>query len=280
MIKEMIAAALAIMVLLGGCRKGSEEVLSRGEDKEYGVFIGVDAENRKLLEGYEMVVIDGAYYTLEEIGEMKGKGRKVYSYLNIGSLESFRNYGKEFEEITLGDYENWPDELWMDVGEPLWQEYVTGRLAEDLVKKGVDGFFLDNADVYYVYPKEEIYQGLLKIVEGLTKYERPMIINGGDVWLKEAMLREDLGKDWISAVNQECVFTRIDFDEEVFGLQEAGTMEYYQEYLSLCREKGLKVYLTEYCKVSDWKLKKRIRDYCGKRGYLVYFSSSLELLEE
>ena len=38
------------------------------------------------------------------------KGVKVYTYLNVGSIENFRDYYKKYEYLTIGTYENWEEE--------------------------------------------------------------------------------------------------------------------------------------------------------------------------
>lgn len=49
-------------------------------------------------------------------------------------------------------------------------------------QKGIDVFFLDNADVYYQYHTPEIYQGLMTILHEIHTEHRPIIINGGDTF--------------------------------------------------------------------------------------------------
>ena len=49
----------------------------------YGVFLGILPQEKYLLENYQMVVIDGQYFSKEDITELKAKGKKIYSYLNV-----------------------------------------------------------------------------------------------------------------------------------------------------------------------------------------------------
>ena len=69
-------------------------------------------------------------------------------------------------------------------------------------KKGVDGFFIDNCDVYYFMglglegsksqkvSSRKLFQGLKTILKNLrTRYNKPVIINGGDAF----SLRDLLG---------------------------------------------------------------------------------------
>ena len=63
----------------------------------------------------------------------------------------------------------------MDVSRKSWQQFVVRELGEAYGEKGIDGFFIDNADVYYQYKKKEIYQGLYNILSDLKKQNIPII---------------------------------------------------------------------------------------------------------
>jgi hypothetical protein len=240
----------------------------------YGVFIGLDPEDASRLAGYGTVVIDAAYFSAEEIGALHAAGQTVYSYLNIGSVEKFRDYYDAFRRSTLGAYENWPDERWVDVANTEWQDFTVHNLAAGLAAKGVDGFFLDNADVYYLYHREEIYQGLAAILTGLGEYGKPVIINGGDTFVRALIANGQAGL--ITGVNQEEVFTLIDFDNGTYGTQDAEDQAYYKGYLDLCKQHGLAVYLIEYAP-EPGAVEQAIADYCAENGFMYYISAGLEL---
>lgn len=62
---------------------------------EYGVFLNLNYSSINKLIDYKMVVVDAQYLTSENISFLKRNGIKVYSYLNIGSIETFRDYYKK-----------------------------------------------------------------------------------------------------------------------------------------------------------------------------------------
>ncbi len=240
----------------------------------YGVWIGLHPDDIASLEPYDTVVIDASYFSKEQIELLHQQGKTVYSYLNIGSLENFRPYFAEFQNITLGAYENWEEEYWIDVSDKEWQDHLTQVLAKNLVDKGVDGFFLDNADVWYFYPEEKIYTGLADILQQLKqKYKLPIIINGGDTFV--STLIDSDKTDLIDGVNQETVFTSIDFEHKTFGKQEPEQTKYLWDYLMKCQKAGLSVYLLEYGE--DKLLQKKIQNECEQSGFEYYISPSLEL---
>ena len=71
----------------------------------YGVFLNADRKAVPKLKNYETVVIDAQYFSKKDIRKLHADGTKVYSYLNIGSVENFRPYYKTYEHLAIGDYE-------------------------------------------------------------------------------------------------------------------------------------------------------------------------------
>jgi endo-alpha-1,4-polygalactosaminidase (GH114 family) len=108
----------------------------------------------------------------------------------------------------------------------------------------------------------------------LRKYDKDIIINGGDVFVSK--LIKDKKTELIDGVNQECVFSRIeDYDRDRFKKQEKSEVKYFQSYLKKVKKSGLKIFLLEYTK--DRKLKKKIADYCDRKEYGYYISESVKL---
>jgi hypothetical protein len=254
---------LAIFLLLSGCAYSAKPA-----PKDYGVFVGVSAENRERMLGYDLVVIDAEYYTADEVADLRNSGSTVYSYLNVGSIEEFRDCYEEYSFYSLSEYDGYPDERWMDVTRREWKEYLL-KAATTLKSKNIDGLFLDNFDVYSLYPEEATYQALMEIV---NSFSLPMIINGGDLFVKRAIDSHSIEN--IKGVNQESVLTS--FSGDSFLLQDSETTQYYAEYLSMCSQAGLNVYITEYAPVNA-PIRKKIRSFCKKYGYTFFATDRIYL---
>ena len=156
-----------------------------------------------------------------------------------------------------------------------WQAFLVDTLAAALADNGIDGFFLDNFDVYYQYPNDKIYQGLCNILLRLDgAHHLPLLINGGDMFVSRVLQNSDAAQ-YISGVNQENVFTHYDFDQDTYLAQSTEETAYYQEYLQTCAQHGIRVYLLEYAQ--DDALISRIAAYCGDNGFAFYVSGSIEL---
>ena len=198
----------------------------------------------------------------------------IYGYLSIGSLENYRSYYEEFAELALKSYENWPDEYWIDVSSERWQSYVVDSLVPELKEKGFDGVFVDNCDVYYQYPTDEIYEGLKTIIDGIRQADLAVMINGGDLFVTRMI--EEGHADLISAISQESVFSCIrDYKTDEFARQEAEETDYFKEYVERAGDAGIEVYLIEY--TTDEALIAEIDQYCASHGFHYYISEHVEL---
>ena len=115
--------------------------------KDYNVMIGAKRHTVLASRDNNILVIDAYYFSKDDIKKLhNNKNKEVLSYLNIGSIEKFRDDFKYYKNIISAPYENWEDEYWVDITADKWQKRIAD-IAYKLDEKGIDGFFLDNADV-------------------------------------------------------------------------------------------------------------------------------------
>ena len=269
-----VLALIFVIVLISGYFLIKDSNTSTFEGNDYGVFLNADASSLKQLKNYDLIVIDAQYFTKSDIELLHQNGTKVYTYLNIGSIENFREYYTTYEKLTIGRYEHWDEEKWVDVADPDWQKFME-QLSQELFEKGVDGFFIDNCDVYYYAPRESIFEGLTAILQNIMTFDKAVIINGGDTYVTEYRERYGAIDHIMTGVNQESVWSAIDFDKGTFYEQTKETRDYYCNYLEACQADGMDVYLLEY--TTDKKLIQKIKKYCNKHDFHFYVSNSLEL---
>ena len=235
--------------------------------KEYGVFLGLNNSDLEKLKPYKTIVVEGEEFNENHIKYFHQNGQKVFAYLNIGALEKYRSYYNEYKKFALGVYHDWSDEKWIDVSKKEWQEFIVKKKASEYHKKGFDGFFVDNADVYYQYKKDEIFEGLVAILKGLRQYKMEILINGADTFV-ERLISESI--DIFDGVNQECVFTSIDFKHNKYKEQSKKENEYFLEYLEKVKRYNKKVYLLEYG--ANKSIEKKILDYCKIHQFNYFIS--------
>ncbi|MBR5961501.1 MAG: endo alpha-1,4 polygalactosaminidase [Clostridia bacterium] len=273
--KGTISVICAIILLVLTCCTGIAGAEQAPTFKyPYGVFLSI-CENIEQFADYEIVVIDAQYYPKEELDAFRSKGHKVFSYINVGSLEDFRDYYDEYKDLSLGAYEHWEEEVWVDVSQKRWQDFMLNDIAAGLLEKDIDGFFVDNCDVYYVHPKEEILEGLTVIMKGLKATGKKVIINSGDTFMDAYCEQGGKWDDVISGINQESVFSTILWDEGKFGTAEPEDHEYFVSYIDRYGSQGAEIYLLEY--TIDEELVKEIKAFCEEKGYTYYVADSIEL---
>ena len=266
------AFLLTLVLALASCAGRSAK---EPQTHDFGVFLGASDEDvLQRSEGYRLIAVDGQDISAETVKKLKDDGHVVYGYLSVGSLENYRPYYDDFKDMILGSYENWPDEYWIDVSDERWQSFVVDSLATAMKKKGFDGVFVDNTDVYYNYPSEQVYTGLKTIIFGIRQHELPAMVNGGDSFVTRLIDEGDA--DLINSVSQESVFSCIeDYEENIFARQEPEETEYFKEYVERVSAAGIDVYLIEY--TIDAGLISEINEYCAGHGYHYYVSAHVGL---
>ena len=273
---------VAVLVLCGCCFAGGVRP-ERAFDAPYGVFIGMrggEALRDERVLRTRVLVVDPAHFEEREIASLKASGHTVYGYLNVGSLEAFRPYYGRFRRFVLGRYENWDGEWWVDVSAAPWRDFVVSELAAGYVRKGIDGFFVDNCDVYHYKKSRGIFDGLTEMLRRLSGYGLEVLINGGDEYATAALEEYGSIAGLFSGVNQETVFTRINFDKlnfetGAFGRSREEDRRYFLSYLEKMEGAGAKVRLLEYTRDAD--LAREIERFCGARGWECFISGSVEL---
>lgn len=264
--KAFLILTTALLLPLSGCVKA---------DEEYGVFIGLDQPDAEKTSGYKTVVIEPSVYTSSDIEAMHEEEQTVWGYLDVGSLEEYSSYFEEFRDDALGEYDGWDGEYWADVTDEEFTEFLTEDLADEYAKLGLDGFFLDNFDVYDMYETDEVYESLCDVLSRLRQYDLTIVVNGGDVFMTRLLSDKNQSDGTLpDAVNQECVFTTCESDG-TYGTQSDETEQYFKEYLATVKETGIDVYLTEYR--ADTELSDEISQYCGDNGFAWYNAESRNL---
>lgn len=278
--KVLVLSALLITLL--GCNKGSNSY-KYPVDYEYGIFLGCSGKDKEKISKYHNVCVDIDEFSTSDINYLKDKECDIYAYISVGSLEKYRDYYKEFEKYTFLDYENWPDERWINISEKSWINHLISE-ATRFKNNGASGLFMDNFDVYYIASevydggeefKEAIYQGCLEVLNAFSELDMSLIINSGSTLLERINEENPTLLDKIDCYCQESVFSSIvDYDDNIFGKQNKEDHEYYLEMISLMKSHS-DILLLEY--TVDTKLQKEVVSYCKQNNCHYYISNNVDL---
>jgi len=276
-----IITFLLIPLLLAGCKNKSEETPEIVSFADYGAFLGRSGNDISNFKGYKYISIELDEFSHTNIQRIVDRGQNIFAYLNIGSLENYRDYYEEYESYTFKDYDNWPDERWMDVTNSSWQDLMV-NLATRFKAEGAYGVYLDNVDVYSIAKEEgmdynSFAQAIKNIISRINEVGIKVMINGGAEYLDDMNDQNINVFDSIWAYHQEEVFSLItNYARNTFGKQVNEDQEYYQEISSMMKEKGKEVFYLEY--TTDNSLKETIKNYCDSKEYHYYISSSVDLI--
>lgn len=217
-------------------------------------------------------MIEPEDYTAAEVQALKQAGNVMLAYLNAGAIENYRSYYKQLEKYTLRKLDDWEDERYLDVCEPVVQEWIINR-GMVLLNAGYDGIWADNIDVFEEYPSDSAYKGITRILQALYPHGYIMI-NGSMEYMLRAI---DQRARVAHGVTQEEVFSRItDYSGSgTFGAQTGAQSREYQKYIAKALGAGMEAYLLEYTR--DASLKKKIIDYCTASGADYYISEDVDL---
>ena len=110
--------------------------------------------------------------------------------------------------------------------------------------KGAVGNTVDYSSLTYD-PHESIFEGITAILQNMMTFGKAVIINGGDTYVAEYRERYGAIDHIMTGVNQESVWSSIDFDSGTFREQTSETRDYFCKYLETCKADGVEVYLLE-----------------------------------
>lgn len=172
-IKQPVAlAVLFVLMFIGGCFFVKANQAKEFEKNDYGVFLNEDASSLERFKMYETIVIDAQYFTKRDIELLHQNGTVVYTYLNIGSIENFREYYTTYAELAIGEYEHWEEEQWVDVANPDWQKFI-GQLSQESVWSGID------------FDKGTFHEQMSETRDYFCKYLEACKADGMEVYLLE-----------------------------------------------------------------------------------------------
>ena len=276
------AVILILSLLLSGCfNKGTQEPKEIFYGADYGAFLGRSDNDVNFFSSYQYISLELDEFTDTNINRLSNKGVQFFAYLNVGSLETYRDYYEDYESLTFKEYDNWPDERWIDVSNESWQNFVVNTLAKGFKERNAFGVYLDNVDVYTIAKEEEkdftaFGIGLKNIIKGISELGLKVMINGGSEFLDDMNDSNDSIFDSIWAYHQEEVFSLItDYEHNGFGKQTVEDRDYYQEIASMMKQKGKEVFFLEYTIKAD--LKKEIISYCNSHYYHYYIATNVDL---
>ena len=107
---------------------------------------------------YQLAVVDLArdaksdFFRPDEIGELRGRGKRVLAYFEIGSIEDFRpeypGLRRDAGDLIANEWTDWPGEYFVRYWDERWWERVVRGRVDQALAAGFDGVYLDTPLAY------------------------------------------------------------------------------------------------------------------------------------
>lgn len=226
-----------------------------------------------------LLAIEPEDYTKAEIAALKDAGATVIGYLSVGSVSDERNCDKEMlKSYALDPLPNWPHEKYLDVRRTAAREFLVKR-AKEIKEMGIDGWWLDNLDVYEEYKSDAMFNAIMTVLTSIKALGGYVMVNGGMKYLQKAMNADSghVGIGNIDGVTQEEVFSLITnySGSGVFGTQSSKESSEYQSHMKRVIRHKMQAFLLEYTK--DNTLKFKISAFCTTTGAIACISGDVNL---
>ncbi len=162
--------------------------------------------NPSQIDGKQMVIVEPDNYNHVEIMSLKKTGAKIIGYVSLGEVNPNRWYYSSLQERGfLGENKNWGS-YYINLKDSVSREILLNRVVANIVKKGVDGLFLDTVDDVAPYTDKAYLQPyMVELIKDIHQRFPGMVIiqNAGLFLLSKTRpyIYGDLIEDVASAYN-------------------------------------------------------------------------------
>lgn len=164
--------------------------------------------------GYDLLIIEAAYYSLYDINRLKSQNGRVIAYISLGEINESSPYFPSFKNHFVGKNDTW-NSHYLNLKANEVQAIIMGMI-KSLMKKGFDGLFFDNVDNFSSYgPQFQQQKELIQLLKNINSvYPNHYFIQNSGM---ELVLETE---KYIDALVMESVITDYTFDEKGYHLRE------------------------------------------------------------
>ena len=202
---RVLAAALLAGVGVAACTAAASALpprLSAVHTWAFAIGNGtLRGDVAKRYSSYDLVVVDGQEVTRGQVAALHQAGKLVLGYLDVGTIEPFRPWYRRAKPYRLDYWKEWGE--WYANVDARGYRRLVASIAVSMLRKRLDGLFLDNTDMVETHRKQASGMRLLVARLGKLAHGRGGFLfaqNGADVdgpFLRylDGWNREDVGTD-------------------------------------------------------------------------------------
>ncbi len=159
--------AACALVVLAPARAGRDSRLAAVHSWAFAIGDGdLAGDLNARYAGFGLVVVDGEGASAAQIATLRARGTVVLGYLDVGTIESGRSWFASTKPYRLDFWRDW-GEWYANVAAPGFRQLIAERVAPAMLAKGLDGLFLDNADMTDTHPAQT--RGMKGLVGALAQ---------------------------------------------------------------------------------------------------------------
>jgi hypothetical protein len=206
-----VGLSIAVLALLSAAGRADALPPRLASVRTWAFAIGdrtLSGNVAKRYAAYDLVVVDGQEVSTAQVAALHRDGAVVLGYLDAGTIEPYRPWFRRAKPYRLDYWEQW-GEWYADVDAAGYRALLAS-IAGGMLRKGLDGLFLDNTDMVETHPRQA--SGMRLLVAGLAGlvHRRGGFLfaqNGADVdgpilRYLDGWNREDVGSDPTAATRE------------------------------------------------------------------------------
>ena len=193
------------------------------------------------ISGYDLIVLEGAHFSTDDIARLKEQNGKILGYISLGEVNEAAPHFLRLKDETLGKNKIWNSYI-LDIGNEETVQALT-EIFEHNMDKGLDGMFLDNIDNYTQFgptpgKKPELIEFLKSIKE---EYPDIYLLQNAGIPIVEDT------SAFIDGIVKESIATNYNFEKMEYQLRSETEFRSLLSDLELIQEQyELPVILIEY----------------------------------
>jgi hypothetical protein len=239
----LLATACALLALTAAGPAGAAPDDPRLRSVETWAFPLGDGALRTVLRrpgAFDLVVADGEEVTARQVRKLHRRGALVLGYLSVGTIESYRWWYPAAAPYRLELWGDW-GEWYADVSRRGFRDLLARRVAPRMLRKGLDGLFLDNTDMVETHAAQR--KGMRKLAARLA---RKVHRRGKLLFTQNGASSLGRTRRHYDGWNREDVSWTYDFDSEQYVRVGRADRAAARAEVRALRRRGLLVTTTDY----------------------------------
>jgi uncharacterized protein (TIGR01370 family) len=215
---------------------------------------------------FDLVVIDAADATAEQVALLQSHGTIVLGYLSVGTIERGRFWYTSAKPYRLRLWSDW-NEWYADVNRIEYRHLIAQHVVPRLLRKNFDDLFLDNVDMITAHPRRTA--GMRRLVHTLSDKLKAraklLFAQNGDTII-------DYFSSYLDGWNREDISYSYDFESEHYV---ASSLEDTQSAVSTLQRlaaEGLLVLSTDYVETASGAEEAAAKQRACEAGALPFIS--------